>query len=81
MTRNPGRCPLAAQGKRVRGTLANGRRFGDVQVTPVAPLGWASDGRQGCRWTLTGSPFDLAEYEVIGMDTEATPITPQAEAA
>jgi hypothetical protein len=27
---------------------------------------WAADGRWGCRWTLTGHPYDIAAYRVVG---------------
>jgi len=53
---NPGHCPRDAQGKRIRVILANGR---------PAKGDWAADGKTGCRWTKTGSPFDIAEYEVV----------------
>lgn len=56
MRPNPGHLPRAAEGRRVRVRLANG-------VRPASP--WAADGRGGCRWSLTGHPFDIAEYEVI----------------
>lgn len=57
MTRNPGHLPPEAAGRRVRVTLRNGQR-------PADP--WPADGRLGCRWTLTGHPFDIAAYEVAG---------------
>lgn len=56
MMRNPGHCPPAAIGKRVRVRLADGT---------VAKSDWAADGRSGCRWTRTGSPFHIDSYEVI----------------
>jgi len=56
MKRNPGHCPREAQGKRIRVILANGRH---------AKGDWAADGKTGCRWTKTGSAFDIAEYEVV----------------
>ena len=56
MKRNPGHLPHEAEGKRVRVGLANGHR-------PSEP--WAADGRGACRWTLTGSPFDIEFYEVV----------------
>lgn len=62
MKPNPGHCPEEAEGKRVRVRLADGSMATDV---PGAAPGWSADGRGGCRWTLTGSPFDIAEYEVI----------------
>ncbi len=54
MTPNPGHLPPEAAGKRVRVVL----RYGGVRQ-------WPADGRGGCRWTLTGSPFDILHYEVI----------------
>lgn len=56
MTRNPGHLPRAAIGKSVRVILVNGLR-------PTAA--WSADGKGGCRWSLTGGPFDIAFYEVI----------------
>lgn len=55
MKRNYGHLPGDAIGRRVRVKLANGRVCD----------GWPADGKGGCRWTLTGHPFDIAEYEVI----------------
>ena len=54
-----GHCPPEAIGRRVRVRLVRDERG-------VAAHDWAADGRGGCRWSLTGSPFDIAEYEVIG---------------
>jgi len=62
---NPGHCPDFARGKRVRVVLANGQRYGDHPVNAVVPAGWAADGSNGCRWSRSGHPFDIAEYEVI----------------
>lgn len=56
MRTNPGHCPREAAGKRVRVVLRNGMRPAES---------WAADGKTGCRWTLEGHPFDIAEYEVI----------------
>ncbi|VVT20541.1 conserved hypothetical protein [Sphingomonas aurantiaca] len=64
MKRNPGHLPEEAAGKRVRVRLAHGR-IGATDDNPMSPPGWAADGQGGCRWTHTGSPFDIAEYEVI----------------
>ncbi|MEP9402063.1 hypothetical protein [Sphingomonas sp. VNH70] len=64
MRPNPGHLPQDAIGKRVRVLLANGRE-GSTDPNPMTPSGWAADGKNGCRWSLTGSPFDIAEYEVI----------------
>lgn len=64
MTPNPGHLPTEAIGKRVRVRLANGRD-GRSDDNPMSPPGWAADGRGGCSWALTGSPFDIAEYEVL----------------
>lgn len=54
MTRNPGHLPAKAVGKRVNVILVNGHRA----------EGWAADGKSGCRWSLTGNPFDIEFYEV-----------------
>lgn len=64
MTPNPGFCPREAIGKRVRVQLADGTVNRDVD--PSAPPGWAADGKGGCRWSLTGRPHDIAQFEVIG---------------
>ena len=61
---NPGHLPARAIGKRVRVLLANGR-IGSTDDNPMSPPGWAADGRGGCRWTITGSPFDIKNFEVI----------------
>lgn len=58
MQRSPGYCPSIARGKRVRGILANGAPFG-------SPAGWPADGKAACRWTRTGHPFDIEQYEVV----------------
>jgi len=54
MRRNPGYLPPEAVGKRIRALLVNGTSF-------EGP----ADGRSGCDWTIIGSPFDIAEYEVL----------------
>ena len=64
MARNPGRLPPEAIGKRVRVQLAHGG-IGACDDGPMNPPGRAADGRGGCRWTRTGSPFDIDFYEVI----------------
>lgn len=62
---NPGHCPPAAIGKRVRVQLAN-KQFGGLEaVSTTSPIGWPADGPSGCRWTLTGHPADIDKYEVI----------------
>jgi hypothetical protein len=62
---NPGFLPDEAIGKRVRVRLAHGG-IGSCDTSPMSPRGWAADGKGGCRWSITGSPFDIKEYEVIG---------------
>lgn len=64
MLPNPGFCPQSMRDKRVVVQLANGRICGREQVTSTTPTGWAADGRQGCRWTLTGDPFDIVGWQV-----------------
>jgi hypothetical protein len=64
LTPNPGHLPVEAIGKRVRVVLANGMP-GTTDDNPMSPPGWAADGRAACNWSLTGSPFDIKEYEVI----------------
>jgi hypothetical protein len=61
---NPGHCPEEAVGKRVRVKLANGR-IGKTDDNPMTPDGWAADGKGGCNWRITGSPFDIANYVVL----------------
>lgn len=56
MTRNPGRLPKEAVGKRVRVVLVNGRR---------PEQSWPADGPGACNWRRTGSPFDIDFYEVV----------------
>ena len=53
---NTGRMPRRAAGKRVKVVLANGR---------IAEGDWAADGRAGCRWTITGHPFDIAGWKLV----------------
>ncbi|MDQ2762103.1 MAG: hypothetical protein M3Y22_00965 [Pseudomonadota bacterium] len=55
MKPNPGHCPPAAIGKRVRVRLANGNVAGP----------WPADGKGGVRWSRSGHPFDISEFEVV----------------
>ncbi|VXC63120.1 conserved hypothetical protein [Sphingomonas sp. AX6] len=64
MKRNPGHLPSEAVGKRVRVQLRRGT-MGTEDPNPMSPPGWAADGKSGCKWALTGSPFDIVEFEVI----------------
>lgn len=64
MRPNPGHLPPDAIGKRVRVRLAHGG-IGRCDDNPMSPPGWAADGQGGCRWTLAGHPYDIAEYEVV----------------
>lgn len=59
---NRGTCPADAKGKRIRGVLRNGIRFGFEPVANAVPLGWASE---TTNWRLADSPFDVVEFEVI----------------
>lgn len=63
MKPNPGYCPEDAIGKRVRVQLRTGEVAKDVEGP--YPLGWAADGKTGCKWAKTGSPFDILGYEVL----------------
>ena len=65
MKPNPGYCPADAEGKRVKVWLAHGA-VGATYDDPMLPKGWAADGRGGCDWSITGSAFDIAFYEVLG---------------
>lgn len=53
---NPGYCPPEAAGKRVFVRLANGSE---------SQLSWPADGHSGCRWSISGHPYDIAEYRVL----------------
>ncbi len=57
MRENHGHLPGEAEGRRVRVRLRNGLRPAES---------WPGDGRFGCRWTLTGDPFDILEWEIAG---------------
>jgi hypothetical protein len=57
MRANPGHLPVEAIGKRVNVRLRS-ERAGDPTHN------WPADGRFGCRWSLSGSPVDITEYEV-----------------
>lgn len=61
MKPNDGFRPRLPNGTRVRGILANGARFGDEPLGNALPSGWAVE---TTRWSLTDSPFDVAQYEV-----------------
>lgn len=68
---NPGRCPEEAVGKRVRVVLRKDAATMeepkyDDRWNPMSPPGWAADGKNGCKWSKTGHPFDIAFFEVIG---------------
>lgn len=65
MMPNPGRLPPEAVGKRVLVQLRHSG-IGKCDDNPMSPPGWAADGKGGCRWSITGSSFDIAAYEVIG---------------
>jgi hypothetical protein len=58
-----GSMPADAKGKRIRGVLRCGRRFGFDPVNPGQQPGWAAD---TTRWGIEPPhPFDVAEFEVI----------------
>lgn len=61
---NPGHVPADAIGKRVRVRLAHGG-IGATDDNPMSPPGWAADGKGACSWEKRGTPFDIAEYEVL----------------
>lgn len=61
---NPGICPEEARGKRVEVQLRTGK-IGKTDGASGTPHGWAADGKGGCRWTLSGSPFDIVRYRVL----------------
>lgn len=62
---NRGRCPEEAKGKRVAVRLANGNECDPSPVTTTSPPGWAADDKGGCRWTITGHPYDIKEYRIL----------------
>lgn len=64
-TRNPGYCPVDAEGKRVEVILRNGSHPSPDPIAQAVPGGWAASGKGRCRWTLIGSPFDILQYRVI----------------
>jgi hypothetical protein len=64
MRPNPGYLPVEAIGKRVRVRLAHGG-LGATDANPMSPPGWAADGKGACRWSITGQPHDIREFEVI----------------
>lgn len=66
MHTNHGRCPLEAEGKRIRGVLRNGTRFGFEPVANAVPAGWAADGKGACNWSLDLGDWSISEWEVIG---------------
>jgi hypothetical protein len=66
MAPNRGKCPKEAIGKRVIVNLANGRVCGREAVSSATPVGWAADGKSGCRWSISGSEWDIANYQVLG---------------
>jgi hypothetical protein len=59
-----GKIPKGTRGKRVQVVMANGQ-MGKESGVSTAPPGWAADGKGGCRWTLAGSPFDIAWFLVL----------------
>lgn len=58
---NPGHLPDSAKGKRVRVVLRN-----TYDTAKREPRGWPADGAGGCDWRLTGSNWDIMQWEVIG---------------
>lgn len=65
---NNGRCPrdLVGTSKRIVVELANGEVHGKEAVSSSSAPGWQADGRGACRWTITGHPFDIGRFYVIG---------------
>jgi hypothetical protein len=64
---NPGKCPKAAEGKRVRVILRHSMEeppYSDAN-TQAVPGGWAADGRGGCRWSIINSPWDILFYRIM----------------
>lgn len=61
MLSNPGYCPPAAVGKRVRVVLRDGSRHGFAPVNTDSKLGWAAE---TTRWSLTGHLADVIEWEL-----------------
>jgi hypothetical protein len=61
---NQGKMPADAKGKRIRGKLRNGRRFGFEEVNAGQQPGWPAD---STRWSIEPAhPFDIVEWELIG---------------
>lgn len=61
MIRNPGHCPPEAAGKRIRVRLRDGTLQGAAPVNTDSKAGWAAE---TTNWRLTGSPFDVIEWEI-----------------
>lgn len=61
MSPNPGHCPPGAIGKRVRVHLRDGTVQGLAPVSNESPAGWRAD---TTNWRLTGSQFDVLEWEL-----------------
>jgi hypothetical protein len=62
---NTGHMPADAKGKRIRGVLRNGMRFGFGSLAEEgSPPGWPAD---STRWSIEPAhPFDIVEWELIG---------------
>jgi hypothetical protein len=65
-----GTCPLDAQGKRVKVRLRNGVVTGESPVVTGGKAGWPADraaagSGQPMNWELTGSPFDVLEWDFV----------------
>jgi hypothetical protein len=60
MRTNHGKMPADAKGKRVHVVLRGG-----YATRGREPAGWAADGKGGCDWTLSQSPFSIVEWEIV----------------
>lgn len=60
-----GEVPRGAKGKRVRVILLGTGEEPRYDDNPMSPMGWAADGKGGCRWTSTGDPFDITHYKIL----------------
>lgn len=54
--KNNGKMPAFVEGKRIMVELRNGLKPAES---------WPADGRGGCQWKLTRSPFDIVRFAIV----------------
>ena len=66
---NNGSLPELARGKRVKVRLANGMTCGETAIASGVPKGWPADSSitkgPPVRWSKSGHPFDVAEWDFV----------------